>query len=160
MGLPAISPLVGVAAHAAAGMAIDAVGEGLSFLNVLRHGRPSEAEKISTEQLQRETSEQLEQLTAALKQRLQANGIDTSLPIEIRADGGGGIFEWANHPRRADIEELIRGDAELLASFNKLAANVRELRARQFVGINDVPPDHRGELTIRLHNDRLDLGLG
>ena len=78
---------------------------------------PGKDEAQRLEQLRDELAEFARQL----RERLAAAGIDTSLPIELKSDGRGGVIVDDPHPQRAEIETLIAADPDLAATFHYLA---------------------------------------
>ena len=126
MATSALLPIVGVAAASLAREAASAVGSGLSFAaELMRQGRGVGAE---TSQAQSELDSFRERFTAALsqfsrrlKQHLTAAGLVVSGPIELAADGLGGIEVGGNHPQRGSIESLLAADESLREQFTSLA---------------------------------------
>lgn len=66
--------------------------------------------------------ENVAELSRRIRQRLDAAGIDLSVPVELRSDGLGGVLVDDPHPQRAEIEELLAADSELTKTFREVAA--------------------------------------
>ncbi len=126
MAPSALLPIAGVAAASLVREAATAVGSGLSFAaELVRQGRGEGAEPS---QGQSEPSALGEQFTAALSQfarrlaqHLAAAGLVVSGPIELAADGLGGIEVRGNHPQSNAIESLLAADESLREQFAALA---------------------------------------
>jgi hypothetical protein len=152
----ALSPLLPAAAAAVAPFALKAVrklSEGLSFADVLRRGgedrsassaategrqaapqdlldiglaNPGRAARL--ESVRRETQEAMERFRRSLEQRLVEAGIDPSHPIQLQADGRGGVIVGGEHPQRAFIEQVFAEHPELARAFHGLLARRQLLR--------------------------------
>jgi hypothetical protein len=53
---------------------------------------------------------------------MRQSGVNPSIPFTLKDDGTGGILVDGEHPDRSTIEELFRGDSELMAQFHEIAA--------------------------------------
>ena len=62
-----------------------------------------------------------------LQQRLAAAGVASSQPLELVSDGLGGVQVSGDHPDRALIEQTLNGDPALLAQFQQLGQQSRQL---------------------------------
>ena len=119
------------------GLARSSKGE--SFLDVLQtallpdasaaqtSSPASDADIVSSEAAdpgtdQSDLEEDVADLSRRILQRLNAAGIDLTIPIELRTDGIGGVAVDDPHPQRAEIEQLIATDSELTSSFYSVAA--------------------------------------
>ena len=126
MAMSALLPFAGVAAASLAREAVSAVGSGLSFAaELVRQGRGEAPEPATGES---EFSAAREQIAAALsqfarrlRQHLEAAGLAVSGPIELVADGLGGIEVGGNHPQQSSIEQLLAADESLRDQFASLA---------------------------------------
>jgi hypothetical protein len=123
-----VSSLLSIAGIAAAGSlareAVSAVGSGLSFAAEL--ARQGKGEEIAPATGERDSAQ--EQFTAALsqfarrlQQHLAAAGLAVTAPIELAADGLGGIDVSGNHPQQSAIEQLLATDEALREQFAALA---------------------------------------
>ena len=125
--MSALLPIAGVAAASLAREAVSAVGNGLSFAaELVRQGR---GEPAATAAGPSELTTAREQFTAALsqfarrlRQHLEAAGLAVSGPIELAADGLGGIAVGGRHPQGGAIEALLAADESLREQFASLAA--------------------------------------
>jgi len=126
MAVSALLPIAGVAAVSLAREAVSAVGSGLSFAaELVRQGRGDGASPAADESAITAAREQftaaLSQFAKRLRQHLEAAGMAVSGPIELAADGLGGIEVGGNHPQQAAIEELLAADGSLREQFVSLA---------------------------------------
>jgi len=129
-----VSSLLSIAGIAAAGSlareAVSAVGSGLSFAAELaRQGRgeviaPATDERDSAQQ---QFATALSQFARRLRQHLAAAGLAVSAPIELSADGLGGIDVGSNHPQQAAIDQLLASDEALRGQFAALAEHHADL---------------------------------
>jgi hypothetical protein len=126
MAVSALLPIAGVAAASLAREAVSTVGSGLSFAaELVRQGRGEATEPAAGKS---EFAAAREQFTAALsqfarrlRQHLEAAGLSISGPIELAADGLGGIEVGGNHPQQGAIEQLLAVDESLRDQFASLA---------------------------------------
>jgi hypothetical protein len=123
-----VSSLLSIAGIAAAGSlareAVSAVGSGLSFAAELaRQGRREEIAPATGERdsAQEQFTAALSQFARRLQQRLAAAGLAVTAPIELAADGLGGIDVSGNHPQQSAIEQLLASDEGLREQFAALA---------------------------------------
>jgi hypothetical protein len=124
MAATSLLSIAGVAAAATlAREAVSAVGSGLSFAAELaRQGREEEtAPADGRDSAQEQFATVLAQFARRLHQRLASAGLATSVPIELAADGLGGIDVGDSHPQQAAIEQLLAADDSLREQFAALA---------------------------------------
>lgn len=124
--MSALLPIAGVAAASLAREAVSAVGSGLSFAaELVRQGRSeateSEAQESEFGAAREQFAAALSQFARRLRQHLEAAGLAVSRPIELAADGLGGIDVGGNHPQQATIEDLLAADDSLREQFASLA---------------------------------------
>lgn len=122
MSLSPLIPVAGTALGVIAGRTIDAVKDGLSFLDVLRQDA---ADGETTEQAAPPNADP-NQLVALLQEHFSRLGIGTSVPVHLKQDGRGGVIVDQDHPDRVLIEGLFNSDEELTDLFNGLAAAIAE----------------------------------
>ena len=131
MSASALLPIAGVAAATLAREAISAVGSGLSFAaELMRQGRGEEADAAAeASPLAAARASLAEGLTAfarRLRQQLAAAGLAVSSPIELYADGLGGVEVGGEHPLSKAIEAIVAADESLRQQFTALGgANER-----------------------------------
>jgi hypothetical protein len=123
MSLSPLLPIAGTALGVVADRAIDAVKEGLSFLDVLRDAPASE-----TEAPQASTPAPVDPsgLIASLREHFARLGIDLSNPVPLKQDGQGGVIVDGEHPNRVLIESLFNTHGELTEQFHALAIALAE----------------------------------
>lgn len=129
-----VSSLLSIAGIAAAGSlareAVSAVGSGLSFAAELaRQGRGEELAPATDERdsAQEQFAAALSQFARRLQQRLAAAGLAVTAPLELAADGLGGIDVGGNHPQRSAIEQLLASEEALREQFAALAEHHAEM---------------------------------
>jgi hypothetical protein len=126
MSASALLPIAGVAVAALAGEAASALGSGLSFAaELLRpstdEGAGPAAPSSSLPSARERFAASLAQFARRLKQHMEAAGLAASGPIEIAADGLGGIDVANQHPQGSMIEALFESDSGLRDQFTALA---------------------------------------
>jgi hypothetical protein len=128
MAVSPLMPAAGIAAAALARGAVSAVESGLSFAQELLRPAP-DTKPVPTEKppTKQEFAAALQKFVARLQAILNAAGASSSQPLELVSDGLGGVQVAADHPHRSLIEQTIGGDSALLAEFDELAKQFREL---------------------------------
>ena len=141
MAISALLTLAGNALAPAARDVVQHVAEGLSFQNLLGREKatstdgghdmtapdhpklPPSPEAAQLAAIQRQPLEELQAYVDRLRDRLSAAGIDLSETISLKVGSRGEIQVDGTHPHRAEIEELLAGDARLTSNF-RLLSNV------------------------------------
>jgi hypothetical protein len=127
MSLFGLSSLAPAGLGAIAGQAAGRLVDGFSFAESLlrpEDASPEETKSVPvepTEQATSEFQEALHDFRQRLQLRLAAQGVDLGRPITLRGDGFGGVEVEGDHPDRARIEQILAGDAELTADFQRLS---------------------------------------
>ncbi len=108
------------------------MGSGLSFAaELVRQGRGGEAELTAGQSqiasARAEFVAALSQFARRLAQHLQAAGLAVSGPIELAADGLGGIGVGEHHPQSGAIGALLAADDALRDQFAALAERFEQL---------------------------------
>jgi hypothetical protein len=122
----AMGSAIGAAAVAVGRGAVEAVGNGLSFVAELTR-QTAGANHASRRGDDRQEAAKAElklrrtQLTARIEQRLKDAGLQLTAPVELVSDGLGGIAVAGPHPQTAVIEEALGADVLLEHEFNELA---------------------------------------
>ena len=134
MSAASLLPIAGVAAASLAREAVSAVSNGLSFAaELVRQGRGAESAPTAAESQLAAAREQfsaaLSQFARRLRQHLEAAGLAVGGPIELTADGLGGIEVGGAHPQSATIEALLAADNSLREQFAALADGYELLEA-------------------------------
>jgi len=132
MAVSALLPIAGVAAASLAREAIGAVGSGLSFAaELVRQNKGDAPERTAG---QSELAAARGQFTAALsqfarrlRQHLESVGLAVAGPIELAADGLGGMEVGGQHPQQGAIEQLLAVDESLREQFAALAEGYEQL---------------------------------
>ncbi|HEX5106717.1 MAG TPA: hypothetical protein VFV87_23010 [Pirellulaceae bacterium] len=129
-------PLAGTAALSLARETVGAIGNGLSFATELlrqdrRAASPTEPEPnaVATSDASARFEEALCSFVARLKQRLAAAGVGLNDPLELTDDGLGGIQVAGDRFDRAEIEQLLAADRQLVSEFQRLAEQQQALAA-------------------------------
>ena len=117
MPLSPLLPIAGGALSVVADRAIDAVREGLSFLDVLQQGPETEAALPTPE-----TRVDRTKLLESLREHFQRLGINTAIPVHLKPNGDGGVIVDGEHPDRVLIESLFNTNNELTTRFTAVAA--------------------------------------
>ena len=123
MSLSPLIPIAGSALGIVADRAIDAVKEGLSFLDVLRDAPDVESQAA---QAPAAASVDPSDLIASLREHFARLGIDLSRPVPLKQDGQGGVIVDGEHPDRVLIESLFHTHSRLTEQFNTLSVALAE----------------------------------
>ncbi|MDX1948783.1 MAG: hypothetical protein SFU86_25570 [Pirellulaceae bacterium] len=127
MSIAALIP-AGIAATTLARGASAAVESGLSFLSQLGGGEsPTSKSPAAATPDRQEFEARLRDFAHQVQQRLSASGAGSTGPLELVSDGLGGVQVSGDHPDRARIEQVLSGDAALLARFQQLADEAKQL---------------------------------
>lgn len=122
-------PIAGTAALSLARETVGAIGSGLSFATELLRQDNDEASAAAAptaialppSAAQEKFAGALRDFVARLKQRLAAAGVELTGALDLASDGLGGVQVGSDRADRSAIEQVISGDAQLLAEFNQLA---------------------------------------
>lgn len=115
MALSPLLPLAGSALSIVADRAIDAVKDGLSFLDVLR--QQPENDEAAAPVAKVDPAD----LIAKLQEHFKRLGVDVASPVHLKQDGRGRVIVDDAHPDRVLIESLFNSDADLTQAFNAVA---------------------------------------
>jgi hypothetical protein len=156
MGLSPLLPIAGATVSSLAGKALDTISRGPSFLEVLRgavgaDNSPADVRDAATESSSspEELAEDLKTLVRKLEASLRAVRANSSVPIELKSDGRGGVVLENPHPARAAIEQILVNDATLREEFHRLAARTIALHGREEPSASGETEDFR----LRLDDD-------
>ena len=89
------------------------VGEAMGFHDVLRQDTPSDAPKVTKQNL-----------IDSVRNRLKSADVGVNHPIEISLSERGQIQVEGNHPHGATIESLLNQDASISMLASKLASQL------------------------------------
>lgn len=119
-----LSPLIPLATGLAplAEKAIEAVGDGLSFLQELGASANDAAPTIDDAANLRALDQIVDKLASRLREEFAAAGLATTT-ARLKSDGRDGVIVDGDHPERVRIEAIFASDTTLRELFHELAAS-------------------------------------
>ncbi|MCH7729227.1 MAG: hypothetical protein IH991_22515 [Planctomycetes bacterium] len=134
--IPLAAPVLNLAASA-----MKRMGQHVPFADFLANTVHGESSSLATApakgiELPPHLAEQFDKFARDFRAQLEAAGIDTSQPIELRSDGVQLVVD-NDHPQRIEIEKLLVDSPQISSLFQQIVEQFAALSGG-FDGLHDV----------------------